>query len=200
MREHDHYDCIIRLKKGERIDSDSFPVPSPVSLQAWAREVRGGILTGAFDVELHLNLAIESYFLGPAAARTPKSEAFSDLVLSAFNFERRCSAGVAICKEVLPTRAAELQAGLTELRTTRNAMAHNPCWISASNVENGIVKSLKVSLRRGKQTIDLTNETVELWNDQIRRLRNLTRFLAEVVMDPQTADPDVPDPFPQRAA
>jgi hypothetical protein len=188
MRESDHYDSVFRLGPAERLDPTQPPEPHPAALNDFVRSVRGGILTGAFDIEVNLNVAIEAYFLGPGGAGTRKSDLFSESVLSVFNFERRCSAAVAVCSELLPHKAAELKAGLSELRQTRNAMAHNPCWFSAVKVEAGLVRTIKASVRRGGQTID--EKTIERWNTLVQRLVILSGFLANYAVDQQTPDPD----------
>lgn len=186
-------DCQIRFPRGSRarIDPERPPNPHPAALADWVRSIRGGMLAGAFYVERNLSVAIEAYFLGPVhGPGNEKADLFVEALLEGLSFERRTNAALLIAEKLIPTKVGELRADLTELRTVRNAMAHNPCWFEPRIDDEGIIVELKPQMRRGRGTVHLTKAQINEWNALVARAIRRTEFLANLAIDPQTVDPE----------
>ena len=182
-------DSQIRFEPGVRanIDPNNPPKPALHALAIWVREVRGGILAGAFYVERNLDVAIEAYFLGPIAGTgNIKSDLFVEGFLRTLNFERRTKIAMLIAEQLTPDSLKEMREGLGELRSIRNAMAHNPCWFEPVVDENDYVRELRPFVQKGKQTVQMSRQLIEEWNDLIRRVISQTEALANRAMDLQS--------------
>jgi hypothetical protein len=179
-------DSQLELPAGAEIDPKNPPKPHPAELARWVREVRGGILSGAFYLERNMNMAVEAFFLGPLHGRGEKSEVFGEALLSALNYERRTKAALLVAERIRPDDVKELQAGLSQLRAVRNAMAHNSCWFTGELDDGGIVRRLQVFLQVGKQTLELDCERVAESNELMQRMIEATARLAAKAVDPQS--------------
>jgi len=179
-------DSQLELPPGARIDPEDPPKPHPGELARWVREVRGGILSGAFYLERNMNMAVEAFFLGPLHGRGEKSELFGEALLSALNFERRSKAALLVAERIRPDDVKELREGVNQLRAIRNAMAHNFCWFTGKPDDVGIVRRLEVFVRMGKGTVQLDAKRVSEWNDLMQRMIHATARLAAKAVDPQS--------------
>jgi hypothetical protein len=75
---------------GPRPAADGFDVEArSKSIYEWVRQVRGGVLAGAFTVERHISSAIIYFMLGNRIADSEVQEAFDEGLLSPLTFERR---------------------------------------------------------------------------------------------------------------
>lgn len=178
-------DSQVRLPDNALFDPDDPPQPNPETLARWVREVRGGILAGAFYLERNMNIAIECFILGELHGRGVKSEVFGEALLSALNFDRRMKAAILVAEHIHPDEIKELRAGLNEIRVIRNAMAHNPCWFSGKPDGDFVVRQLHAFIQKGKETVHLTGGVVDEWNGLMRRMIDMTDRLARKTMDPQ---------------
>ena len=179
-------DSQVELPSGAHIDPADPPKPHPATLARWVREVRGGILAGAFYLERNMNMAVEAFFLGPLHGEGQRSEVFGDGLLSALNFERRTKATLLIAERIRPADVKELREGLNELRSIRNAMAHNSCWFTGEAGDDGIVRRLNAFIRKGKVIVRLDGSLVDEWNLLMQRMIDLTARLAAKAIDPQS--------------
>ncbi len=179
-------DSQVEVPTGARIDPANPPEPHPATLARWVREVRGGILAGAFYLERNMNMAVEAFFLGPSHGQGQQSEVFGEALLSALNFERRTKAALLIAERIRPDNVKELREGLNELRSVRNAMAHNSCWFTGEPGDDGVVRRLDAFSKKGKQILRLDRPLVDEWNSLMHRMIDLTAQLAATAIDPQS--------------
>ncbi len=127
------------------------------SIYEWVRQVRGGVLAGAFTVERHLSTAIIHFVLGDRIGIPEVQDAFDEGLLGPLTFDRRINVVMLIAPHVLSSdEVASLKADLSELRGLRNAMAHKPFWFHPElNGEREFVNLVPV-IQRGKSPQPLT--------------------------------------------
>jgi hypothetical protein len=168
---------------GPRPAADGFDVEArSKSIYEWVRQVRGGVLAGAFTVERHISSAIIHFMLGNRIAVSEVQEAFDEGLLSPLTFERRINVIMLIAPHVLPLdEVASLKADLNELRTLRNAMAHKPFWFHPELNDKGEVFNLVPRIQRGKVPLPLTTPHTERLNKLISGLIERTANLAAEV-------------------
>lgn len=150
----------------------------------WVRQVRGGVLAGAFTIESHLNRAILHFTLGDRVHRPEVVKAFDEGILSHMTFERRVTMIGLIAPHFLTQDEAKaFKADLSNLRTTRNAMAHNPFWFQPEMNEKDEVISVVPTIMRGKSAIALTSAFTVQTNMLIIGLIEKSVDLANRVQD-----------------
>ena len=136
----------------------------------WIRQVRGGIMAGAFAVERLLSAAIIHYFLGSRIRDLEVQETFDEGILQRLTFERRISLAMIVAVKFLsPADYKALDEKLTSLRTLRNAMAHNPFWFSPEFDDLGALINIVPVIKRGKSVVPLTTAFIEEQNVEIKR-------------------------------
>lgn len=141
------------------------------SIYEWVRQVRGGVLAGAFTVERHISTAIIYFMLGDRVTMPEVLEAFDEGLLGPLTFERRINVVMLIAPNALtPDEVASFKSGLNELRTLRNAMAHKPFWFHPELDDDGKVVNLVPMIQRGKAPLSLTTTFVEQANKLIAGL------------------------------
>lgn len=156
------------------------------SIYEWVRQVRGGILAGAFTVERNISAAIIHFMLGDRIALPDVQQAFDEGMLGPLNFERRINVLMLIAPHVLSSdEVASLKVDLRELRTLRNAMAHKPFWFHPELNDNGEVANLVPMIQRGKASMPLTTAFVEQINSLIAGLIERAAALADAVSSQQ---------------
>lgn len=149
------------------------------AIYEWVRQVRGGVLAGAFTVERHISAAIIHFILGDRINITKVQEAFDEGLLSPLTFERRINVATLVAAHIVaPDDVAALKAGLNELRSLRNAMAHKPFWFHPELNEDGKVVNLVPMIMCGKAPLPLTTALIEKVNAQISGLIEKTAALA----------------------
>lgn len=149
-------------------------------LNGWMRQVRGGVLTGVFTVETYLNTAITLFILGPRTDDSEVLNVFKESLLDPLTFERRSNVIGLIAPQILSEEEArKLKSDLSEIRTIRNAMAHNSCWFRPELNEKGEVHDMMPMIMRGKAAIPVTQALVEDLNSKIRSLIDRSKDLAE---------------------
>ncbi|PSJ54963.1 hypothetical protein [Kumtagia ephedrae] len=154
------------------------------SIYEWVRQVRGGVLAGAFTVERHISGAIIYFMLGDRIALPEVQDAFDEGLLGPLTFERRINVVMLIAPHVLtPDEVASLKADLNELRTLRNAMAHKPFWFHPQLNDKGEVLDLLPMIQRGKAPLPLTTAFMEQVNKLIGGLIERTAALATEVAE-----------------
>jgi hypothetical protein len=150
------------------------------SIYKWVRQVRGGVLAGAFTVERHISAAIIYFMLGDRIALPEVQEAFDEGLLEPLTFERRIKVVMLIAPNVLtPDEVTSFKADLNELRTLRNTMAHKPFWFHPEMNDEGKVVNLVPMIQRGKAPLPLTTPFVEQVNILIASLIERSVALAE---------------------
>lgn len=153
-------------------------------IHEWIRQVRGGIMAGAFEVERMLSAAIIHYFLGGRIRDLEVQEAFDEGVLQHLTFERRISLALIVAAKFLDfTDYKALDGKLTSLRTLRNAMAHNPFWFHPEFDDQGTLISIVPVIRRGKAVVPLTTPFIEKQNDEIKRTIDSAQRLVIAVVE-----------------
>jgi hypothetical protein len=168
---------------GPRPSAEGFDIEMrSKSIYEWVRQVRGGVLAGAFTVERHISSAIIYFVLGDRITRPEVQEAFDEGLLGPLTFERRISVVMLIAPHILPPdEVASLKAGLNEFRTLRNAMAHKPFWLHPKLNDKGEVVDLLPMIQRGKAPLPLTTAFIEQVNTLIGGLIGKTAALAAAV-------------------
>jgi hypothetical protein len=153
------------------------------SIYEWVRQVRGGVLAGAFTIERHISAAIIHFMLGDRIGIPEVQDAFDEGLLSPLTFERRINVVMLVAPHVLlPDEVASLKADLNELRTLRNAMAHKPFWFHPEMNDKGEVVNLVPMIMRGKAPLALTTPYTEQVNALISGLIERTEKLAAAVV------------------
>ena len=111
-------------KDGPRIYAEGFDFDArSKSIYEWVRQVRGGVLAGAFTVERHISGTIIYFMLGDRIETPEVQYAFDEGLLGPLSFERRINVVMLIAPHLLSrNEVASLKADLSELRTLRNAM------------------------------------------------------------------------------
>lgn len=154
------------------------------SIYEWVRQVRGGVLAGAFTVERHISGAIIYFMLGDRIRIPEVQGVFEEGLLGPLTFERRINVVMLIAPHVLsPDEVASLKADLNELRTLRNAMAHKPFWFHPELNDKSEVVNLVPMIQRGKAPLPLTTAFVEQVNGLIAGLIERTANLAKEVAE-----------------
>lgn len=152
------------------------------SIYEWVRQVRGGVLAGAFTVERHISAAIIYFMLGDRITLPEVQEAFDEGLLGPLTFERRINVVMLIAPNVLtPEDVSSFKADLSELRTLRNAMTHKPFWFHPELNDAGEVVNLVPMIQRGKAPLPLTTAFVERANTMIDGLIKQAIALASAV-------------------
>ena len=165
---------------GPRPAATGFDIESrSKSIYEWVRQVRGGVLAGTFIVERHISAAIIHFILGDRIRIAEVQEAFDAGLLGPLTFERRINVVALVAPHILASHdAAALKVDLNELRSLRNAMAHNPFWFHPELNEDGKVLNLVPMIMRGKALQPLTTTFIEKVNAQISDLIEKTAALA----------------------
>lgn len=149
------------------------------SVYEWVRQIRGGVLAGAFTVERHMSAAIIRFMLGERIELADVRETFDEGLLAPLTFERRINVALLIAPHVLSGDAvASLKADLSELRSLRNAMAHRPFWFHPEFNSDGQVVNLVPMIMKGKTPLPLTSAFMEQVNARILRLIEQTSRMA----------------------
>lgn len=150
------------------------------SIYEWVRQVRGGVLAGAFTVERHISGAIIYFMLGDRIAMPEVQDAFDEGLLGPLSFERRINVVMLIAQHVLSSdEVTSLKSDFSELRALRNVMAHKPFWFHPELNDKGEVVNLVPMIQRGKATLPLTTLFVEQVNKLIASLIERTVALAK---------------------
>lgn len=172
---------------GPRPATEGFDIEArSKSIDEWVRQVRGGILAGAFTVERNISAAIIHFMLGDRIALPDVQQAFDEGMLGPLTFERRINVLMLIAPHVLSSdEVASLKVDLRELRTLRNAMAHKPFWFHPELNDNGEVANLVPMIQRGKASLPLTTAFVEQVNSLIAGLIERAAALADAVSSQQ---------------
>lgn len=167
-------------KGGPRPSAEGFDCEArSKSIYEWVRQVRGGVLAGAFTVERHISGAIIYFMLGDRVAMPEVQAAFDEGLLGPLSFERRINAVMLVAQNVLsPELAANLKADLNELKALRNVMAHKPFWFEPELNETREVVQLVPMIQRGKSVLPLTSAFVEQVNKLVTTLIERTSALA----------------------
>lgn len=157
---------------GPRPAAEGFDIEArSKAIYEWVRQVRGGVLAGAFTVERHISAAIIYFMLGERIAMPEVREAFDEGLLGPLSFERRINVLMLIAPNLLNNdEVASLKADLSELRTLRNAMAHKPFWFHPELNNDDEVVNLVPMIQRGKAPLPLTSAFVEQVNKLIASL------------------------------
>jgi hypothetical protein len=169
-------------EKGSRPSAEGFDIEArSKTIYEWVRQVRGGVLAGAFTVERHISVAILHFMLGDRVALQPVLQAFDEGLLSALTFERRINVAMLIAPNVLkPEEVSTLKAGLGELRSLRNAMAHKPFWFHPELNQADEVVNLVPMIQRGRLPMPLTSALIDQTNTLIAGLIDRTALLAAI--------------------
>lgn len=151
------------------------------SIYEWVRQVRGGVLAGAFTVERHLSATIVYFMLGERIKIPEVHDAFDEGLLGPLTFERRINVVLMIAPSLLTAEeVSALRDDLGNLRTLRNSMAHKPFWFHPELNDDGHVANLVPIIMRGKSPLPLTTALIEQLNRQIGDLIARTSGLAEM--------------------
>lgn len=152
------------------------------AIYEWVRQVRGGVLSGAFTVERNLSAAIIFFMLGDRNLIPEVEDAFDEGLLSQLSFERRISVALLVAPHFLAAEeVSALKGDLSDLRTLRNAMAHRPFWFHPELNDKGEVFNLVPMIKKGKVAQPLTTAFTKKLNSKIISLIERTSALAEAV-------------------
>lgn len=165
---------------GPRPAAEGFDIEARSKLiYEWVRQVRGGVLAGAFTVERHISSAIIHFVLGDRTGIPEVQDVFDEGLLVPLTFERRVNVVMLIAPHVIsPQEVASLKKGLGELRTLRNAMAHKPFWFHPEVNDKMEVVNLVPMIQRGKAPLPLTTQFIAQVNAMIADLIETTADLA----------------------
>jgi hypothetical protein len=169
--------------QGPRHAAEGFDMEARAkSIYEWVRQVRGGVLAGAFTVERHISAAIIQFMLGERIQIAEVQDAFDEGLLTPLTFERRINVVLLVAPHVLaPDGVAALKSDLNELRSLRNAMAHRPFWFHPELNKHGEVVNIVPMIMRGKAPTPLTTALIKQVNAQITELIERTEKLAAAV-------------------
>lgn len=152
------------------------------SIYEWVRQVRGGVLGGAFTVERHMSAAIFYFMLGDRVKRVDVQAAFDEGLLAPLNFFRRVEVVSLIAPHFMTAvEAKTLKDDLNELRRIRNSMAHEPFWLHPELNDKGEVFNLVPMIQRGKAQVALTSQFIAKLNERIATLIEQSAKLAQAV-------------------
>jgi len=158
-------------------------------IHEWIRQVRGGIMAGAFAVERMLSASIIHYFLGGRMRDLEVQEAFDEGILQRLTFERRISLALTVAVKFFdPDTFKDFDGKLTSLRTLRNAMAHNPFWLHPEFDDEGTLFNIVPLIKRGKAVVPLTTAFIEEQNEEIKRTIDLAQRLVAAVVERVQSD------------
>lgn len=161
------------------------------SIYEWVRQVRGGVLGGAFTIERHMSAAIVYFMLGDRVKLDEVQAAFDEGLLTPLTFERRNNVVLLIAPSFLTEDEVKtLRSDLNELRTIRNSMAHKPFWFHPELNEKGEVFNLVPMIQRGKAHIALTTSFIEKLNEKIGSLIERSSKLAAAVVEQEVGKKD----------
>lgn len=159
------------------------------SIYEWIRQIRGGVLGGAFTVELHMRKAIICFMLGNRIKRDDVQDVFDEGLLALLTFERCINVTLLIAPHFMEDDEVKtLKGDLTELRTIRNSMAHKPFWFHPELNKDGEVCNLVPMIQRGKGSIPLTTSFIETLNEKVASLIRRSSKLAFDVAKRETDD------------
>ncbi|WP_319412775.1 hypothetical protein [uncultured Cohaesibacter sp.] len=154
------------------------------SIYEWVRQVRGGVLGGAFTIERHMSAAIVYFMLGDRVKRDEVRAVFDEGLLTPLTFERRNNVVLLIAPNFLTEAEVKtLKGDLNELRTIRNSMAHKPFWFHPELNDKGEVFNLVPMIQRGKAPLALTTSFIEQLNEKIGSLIERSSKLAVAVVE-----------------
>lgn len=157
----------------------------------WVREMRGGVLTGAYEIERNLGGFVEFYLLGARAADKTIRSIFEEDVLGPLTFERRINLAVRVAQELLPQAEVKaLQRRLNEMKSLRNAMAHSPCWFEPYLDHEAKVARLRPKIMRGKEELSLDGERGDQIGKDVSELVAETGRLVYLTLDPARTEAD----------
>lgn len=160
-------------------------------LISWIREVRGGVLTGAYEIERNLGGFVEFYLLGPRAADKTIRSIFEEHVLGPLTFERRINLAIQVAQGLFPkAEIKRLQGRLNEMKSLRNAMAHNPCWFEPYLDHDVKVVRLRPKIMKGKQEVVLDADWVAQMNRDMIALIEETSHLVHLTLNPAREEVD----------
>lgn len=152
------------------------------SIYEWVRQVRGGVLAGAFTVERHITAAIVHFMLGERIGIDEVRDTFDEGLLSPLTFDRRIKVAMLLAPHaLLHDDVVSLKADLEEMRVIRNVMAHRPFWFHPELNDKGEVINLVPMIMRGKTPLALTTSYIEQVNALISGLIERTAKLATTV-------------------
>ena len=170
-----------RLPQGQVHGKPLHEVTSDI--HEWIRQVRGGIMAGAFAVERMLSASIIHYFLGGRMRDLEVQEAFDEGILQRLTFERRISLALIVAAKFFdPVAFKDFEGKLTSLRTLRNAMAHNPFWLHPEFDDEGTLINIVPVIKRGKSVVPLTTPFIEEQNAEIKCTIDLAQKLVIAVV------------------
>jgi hypothetical protein len=160
--------------------AEGFDLPTRKNdIYDWVRQVRGGVLAGAFTVERHLSATILYFVLGDRVYIPDVLETFDEGLLGPLTFERRINVALMVAAHILPPdEVASLKSDLNDLRSLRNSMAHKPFWLHPELNDEGKVANLVPLIMRGKSPLPLTTALIEQLNVQIAALIQKANDLA----------------------
>lgn len=163
---------------------------------SWVRQVRGGILAGAFTIERHLSAAIVYYMLGERVKIREVQDAFDEGILSPMTFERRINVAMLIAPHFFDAETVKgMSSELTALKTLRNAMAHKPFWFHPEMNDAGEVANIVPIVMRGKGPLPLTTAFIEETNAKMQSLIALSLRLEQSAVS-RIPGSKVPSPPP----
>ena len=157
---------------GRKPAAESFDMEArQTAIYEWIRQIRGGVLGGAFTIERHISAAIVYFMLGDRIKRQEVHAAFDEGILTPLTFERRINVALLIAPNFMSEdEAKDFKADINELRTIRNSMAHKPFWFHPELNTKGEVTNLIPMIQRGKGTLILTTAFVTELNEKIASL------------------------------
>jgi hypothetical protein len=157
--------------------------PRKAAIYEWVRQVRGGVLAGAFTVERHLSAAITFFLLGRRVEIAEVRDTFNSL-MGPLSFERRINVALSFAPLfVAADEIKSLKKDLGELRALRNAMAHSPFWFEPCYNSMGELEELMPMLMKGKGRLVLTSACAGEINALIRSLIDRSNSMAEAVVN-----------------
>ena len=159
----------IILRPGESIEFDrETPVsPSQLAIQSMVRNLRGAVLSAAFDLESTLDICLLEFFFGDGqSGDTDKKAVFADSILREMGFEKKIRMAVQIGNKTI----ADVQVRrsfaetLNEARVLRNLMAHYPCWLEPIKVDGTDVACGFVAyIAKGENLWKIDDTQVSTW-------------------------------------
>lgn len=165
------------------------------AIYEWVRQVRGGVLSGAFTVERDMSAAIVYFMLGDRVMRGEVQAAFDEGLLTPLNFERRINVVLLIARNFMTEgKLKTLKGDLSELRTIRNSMAHQPFWLHPELNDKGEVFNFVPMIQRGRAPVALTTSFTEKLNENIASLIDRTSMLAAAVRKREVGESTAIDP------
>lgn len=161
------------------------------TLYDWVRSMRGGVLTGVFTIESHISAAILHFFLGDRITIPEVLNAFEETILTKMQFDRRISTISQIAPNFLPdNEVKDLRSHLNELKTIRNAMAHNPFWFEPLLDDQGRLVDITPRINIGKGSQAITTDFVKELNQKIAGLIGRSHDLRKKVIFHEAARPE----------